>query len=231
MQILTDEGVAAGRREERKAQNRAKLMIAARKVFAEKGLGAATARDIVRETDLAAGTFYNYFDDKDDIFRALLGELTVKARAAVRAQRQTPGTLEERIERAYRAYFDLAAEERELFAVFRRNVGVIALMDGPGLAEAGVSELVEDLREWADAGELPDVDFDYLAMGMVGLGVHVATQLIDRDPPDPQGAARFCTGLVLSGLRGLGEGARTGNGCPSYPDGASVGPGPWITKK
>ena len=43
-----------GRREERKAQNRAKLLAAARKVFAEKGVGAATARDIVRLLGLTA---------------------------------------------------------------------------------------------------------------------------------------------------------------------------------
>ncbi|MEA2467507.1 MAG: hypothetical protein QOJ57_1633, partial [Thermoleophilaceae bacterium] len=59
-----------GRREERKAQNREKLLLAARKVFAEKGYGEATARDIVRETDLATGTFYNYFSDKQDAFMA-----------------------------------------------------------------------------------------------------------------------------------------------------------------
>src|SRR5689334_23966482 len=107
---------AAGRREERKAENRAKLLAAARKVFAEKGGGAATARDIVRETDLASGTFYNYFNDKDDVFRALISELADKAREVVREQRQTPGrTVEERLEGAYRAYFELLLEERELF--------------------------------------------------------------------------------------------------------------------
>src|ERR671935_1214047 len=105
---------AAGKREERKAQNRAKLLAAARKVFAEKGLGEATARDIVRETDLATGTFYNYFDDKEDAFRALLRELAEKARAAVRTERRSPGrSLEERVEGAYRAYFTLAVEDRE----------------------------------------------------------------------------------------------------------------------
>src|SRR6266705_150736 len=92
----TTEG--SGRREELKAQNRAKLLAAGRKVFAEKGLGAATARDIVRETDLASGTFYNYFNDKNDVFRALIAELADKARNVVRAQRQTPGrTVEERL--------------------------------------------------------------------------------------------------------------------------------------
>src|SRR3954462_12565277 len=99
-------GARAGRREERKAQNRAKLLMAARKVFAEKGLGAATARDIVRETDLASGTFYNYFDSKEAVFTALIEELAEKARDRVRAQRREPGrTVEERVEAAYRAYF------------------------------------------------------------------------------------------------------------------------------
>src|SRR4051794_24761887 len=98
-----------GRREERKARNRAKLLEAARKVFAEKGYGEATARDIVRETDLATGTFYNYFDDKQDVFRALLDEMAEKGRALARAQRQNPAaSLEERIEGAYRAYFEWA---------------------------------------------------------------------------------------------------------------------------
>src|SRR5256885_6060635 len=107
---------AAGRREERKAENRAKLLAAARKVFAEKGLGAATARDIVRETDLATGTFYNYFRDKEDVFQALLEESSERTRAAVREERlKLDVTLEERVEAAFRAYFELALEDRELF--------------------------------------------------------------------------------------------------------------------
>ena len=81
------EGAGVGRREERKAQNRAKLLLAARKVFAEKGYGEATARDIVRATDLATGTFYNYFPDQQAAFVALLDEMSEKGRALVRAQR------------------------------------------------------------------------------------------------------------------------------------------------
>src|SRR3954462_3873275 len=109
-------GVApAGRREERKARNRAKLLVAARKVFSEKGLGEATARDIVRETDLASGTFYNYFRDKEDAFRALLGEMAVQSRALVRAQRREPGvSVAACVANAYRAFFEWAVEETEL---------------------------------------------------------------------------------------------------------------------
>jgi AcrR family transcriptional regulator len=195
-----------GRREERKAQNREKLLLAARKVFAEKGYGEATARDIVRETDLATGTFYNYFDDKQDAFMALLDEMSEKGRALVRTQRQEVGrTLEERVGNAYRAYFEWALEEHDLFEVFRRNAGVIALMPDREPFELGISELIEDLKDWAAAGDLPAAEFEYLATAGVGLGFQVATHLVEKDPPDIDVATRFCTRMFMGGVRALGE--------------------------
>jgi AcrR family transcriptional regulator len=197
---------AVGRREERKAQNRAKLLVAARQVFAEKGFGEATARDIVRRTDLATGTFYNYFTDKQDVFQALLEEMSEKGRALAREQRQAPGrTLEERVANAYRAYFEWAVEENDMFEVFRRNAGAIALMPDREPFELGISELIEDLTEWAAAGDLPAAEFDYLATAGVGMGFQVATHLVERDPPDIEGAARFCTRMFMGGVRALSE--------------------------
>ena len=97
-------------RAQQKVENRAKLIAAARKVFAEKGLAAATARDIVRETDLASGTFYNYFDDKEDAFRAVFEEFAEPARAAGREKRLQPGMDLER--RVYDAYLSLVRARR-----------------------------------------------------------------------------------------------------------------------
>jgi AcrR family transcriptional regulator len=206
MPTSSPEQVGAGRREERKAQNRAKLMLAARKVFAEKGYGAATARDIVRATDLATGTFYNYFPDKQAAFAALLDEMSEKGRALVRAQRQEPGrTVEQRVAGAYRAYFEWAVEEHDLFEVFRRNADAIALMPDREPFELGISELLEDLTDWEAAGMLPALDLDYLATASVAIGFQIATHLVDRDPPDVQGATRFCTRMFLGGVRALSE--------------------------
>jgi AcrR family transcriptional regulator len=197
---------SGGRREERKALNREKLLLAARKVFAEKGYGEATARDIVRETDLATGTFYNYFNDKQDAFMALLDEMSEKGRALVREQRRQPGrTLEERVENAYRAYFEWAVAENDLFEVFRRNAGVIALMPDREPFELGISELVEDLTAWAADGDLPAAEYDYLATAGVGMGFQVATHLVDREPPDVDGATRFCTKMFMGGVKALTE--------------------------
>jgi AcrR family transcriptional regulator len=195
-----------GRREERKALNRRKLLEAARKVFAEKGYGEATARDIVRETDLATGTFYNYFNDKQAAFIALLDEMSEKGRALVRAQRQATGrSLEERVANAYRAYFEWAVAEEDLFDVFRRNASVIALMPDREPFELGISELIEDLTAWAEAGDLPSADFEYLAIASVGMGFQIATHLVEGDPPDVEGATRFCTRMFMGGVKALSE--------------------------
>src|SRR2546423_7611225 len=187
-----------GRREERKAQNRAKLLEAARKVFAEKGYGEATARDIVRETDLATGTFYNYFDDKQDVFMALLDERGEKGRAIARAQRLDPGSsLEERIYNAFRAYFEWAVSENDTFDVFRRNAGVIAFLPGREPFELGITELLEDMTKWAEDGDMPAVDLEMLAVAVVGMGFQVATHLVEDDPPDIEEATRFCTRMFM----------------------------------
>jgi AcrR family transcriptional regulator len=195
-----------GRREERKAQNRAKLLQAARKVFAEKGYGAATARDIVRETDLATGTFYNYFKDKQDVFMALLDQMGEQGRAIARAQRLGPGsTVEERVYNAFKAYFEWAVAENDTFELFRRNAGVIAFLPDREPFELGTSELLEDMTEWAEAGDMPEVDLEMFAVAVVGMGFQVATHLVERDPPDIDGATRFCTRMFMGGLRALSE--------------------------
>ena len=206
MTTSTSAEAGGGRREERKAQNRAKLLVAARKVFAEKGYGEATARDIVRETDLASGTFYNYFEDKQDAFMALLDEMGEKGRALVRAQRQdTKLSLEERIASAYRAYFEWAVAEDDLFEVFRRNAGVIALLPDREPFELGISELIEDITAWAEAGDIPQADYEYLAIAGVGIGFQIATHLVEGDPPDVDGATRFCTRMFMGGVKALSD--------------------------
>ena len=191
--------VQAGRREERKAQNRAKLLSAARKVFAEKGLGEATARDIVRETDLATGTFYNYFRDKEEVFRALLEEFERRVSEATLPLRRDPElTLAQRLEYGARAFYQVVAEDRELFLVLRRNAGTSAILPARSLFPTGMDELGEDLDKWTDDGDLPGIDLGYLSAAIAGSAMQVANQMLEHDPPDVEGATQFMTRLTLS---------------------------------
>ena len=196
-----------GRRAERKAANHSKLLAAARKVFAEKGYGAATVRDIVRETDLASGTFYNYFDDKEQAFRAVLEEFLSEARAQARVDRTEPGvSIENRLCNSYRGFFEMVVSDPEMFELLRRNSDTIAMLGVQDLFEQAVAELIEDMQGWITAGELPEAATPWLplvARHIAGGGFQVATALADEEGYEALATAEFCTDLLLGGLRGL----------------------------
>jgi AcrR family transcriptional regulator len=193
----------AGRREERKAQNREKLLAAARRVFAQKGFGEATARDIVRETDLATGTFYNYFRDKEEVFQALLQEFSERVEEATGAlRRDTRLSMEQRIEQGALAFYQVVAEDAELFHVLRRN-GVFAILPAATTFPKGMAEFSQDLDIWRREGDLPGVDLDYLSSAIAGAAVQVANRMVERDPPEPEEAARFMSRAVIGLIRSL----------------------------
>jgi AcrR family transcriptional regulator len=189
-----------GRREATKASNRAAILAAGREVFAELGYGASTVRDIIRRTDLASGTFYNYFPDKDAVFRAILSESATEARARVRAARRGADSIEGFVGDAYRAYFEFCVEDPSTFALMRRNAGTIrGMRDDPSML-AALEELHEDLEDAMARGDLPAVDLDYLTAAMAGVAMEVAMLMVDRDPVDVEGATTFATSLFLGSL-------------------------------
>jgi AcrR family transcriptional regulator len=190
-----------GRREATKQANRAAILDAARDVFADLGYGAATVRDIVRRTDLATGTFYNYFPDKEAVFRALLEEVARQARELVRAARREATDVDGFVRDGYRAYFGFLASDPTTFEIMRRNAGTIrSLFDTPALG-AGTEELEADLRAGIAAGVVPEHDARYMAAAMVGAGFEIAVRMLEADPPDVDGAVDFCATLFLGGLR------------------------------
>ncbi len=189
-----------GRRERTKAANRGAILAAALEVFAELGYGATSVRDIVRRTALASGTFYNYFPDKDAVFRALVEETGVEARRRVRAARRSARTAEEFVASGYRAFFAFIVEDPARFAFMRSNLETIRARFGEAVLPAGTAELAEDLRAAIAAGHLQPVDVEYCAHAMVAVGLELGARLAERSPPDVEGATAFASGLFLGAL-------------------------------
>jgi AcrR family transcriptional regulator len=190
----------AGKREATKAANRAAILDAAREVFAGMGFGAASVRDIVRRTDLATGTFYNYFPDKEAVFGALLEEAAAEARSRIREAHERATTAEEFVRFGFEAYFEFLAEDQQTFDLVRRNAGTIrAEFDQPALG-ASVEEVMEDLRAGIEAGYLPEHDVEYMAAALTGAGFEVGVRLLERDGADPAEAVDFLTHLFTAAL-------------------------------
>jgi AcrR family transcriptional regulator len=194
-------GAATGRREATKQANRAAILDAAREAFAELGYGATTVRDIIRRTDLASGTFYNYFPDKESVFRALVEEVGGQARVRVRAGRLRATSVEGFVRGGFRAYFEYLLEDPLTSALNRRNAGAIrALFDDATLLQ-GTDELRADLEQGVAAGLLPPHDTARMAAAMVGAGVELGMRMLEEDPPDVDATADFAAALFLAALR------------------------------
>jgi AcrR family transcriptional regulator len=194
------EALPAGKRERTKQANRAAILAAAREVFADIGFGAASVRDIVRRTDLATGTFYNYFPDKESVLTALMDETAGEARVRVRAARREGGTLEAFVRDGFRAYFEFLLEDRVTSQMLSRNAGTIrAMFDEPSVV-AGAEELAEDLRAGVAAGLIPPHDVDYMAASMVGAAFEVGARMLESEHPDPERASDFVSRLFIAGL-------------------------------
>ena len=194
-------GLAArGRREATKAANRAAILAAGREVFAALGYEAASVRDIVRRTELASGTFYNYFPDKESVFRALVHEVGAEARRRVRAARRAATSPAGFVEDAYRAYFGFIVEDAGRAAFLTRNASAIRVMFEESEGPAGIDELAEDLRAAIADGLLPPVDVELCAASMVAVGLELGQRLTEQVPPDVERATRFATGLFLAGV-------------------------------
>lgn len=192
-----------GKREQTKVANREAILDAARKVFAEQGFGATTVRDIIRATDLASGTFYNYFKSKEEVFQAIQDESALRIRPRLRAERIRAKSVEEFIAGTFRTFFEYVASDRATFAVARKNSDILRVrMDTPETI-AGFEELRVDIQLAIDQGLLPRIDADYLMASMVGVAFEIGERMLMRDRIDPKAASDFATALFLGGIRAL----------------------------
>lgn len=192
-----------GKREETKASNRQAIVDAARRVFAELGYGATTVRDIIRATDLASGTFYNYFKSKEEVFQALQDETALRVRPRLRAERIRARTFEAFISGSFRTFFDFVRRDHDSFATMRQHQDMLRVrIDTPEVL-AGFDELRVDLEAAIRDGVMPNTDPDLLMAAMVGVAFEIAGQLVQRDDLSVEDAAAFATALFLGGVQAL----------------------------
>jgi len=108
-------------RDEARALYRKAILDAAEAVFAEKGVHVARVQDIAARAGLSVGAIYNYFEQKDDVLIALLGERVGDLVERFETQPDDPKDFTERLVAriarflayvdAHRAFFQVASEQ------------------------------------------------------------------------------------------------------------------------
>lgn len=192
-----------GKRAKTKVQNRTAILDAAREVFGEIGYEPCTVRDIIRRTGLAAGTFYNYFKSKEEVFAALADDGARRFAPILKALRSQNADFEGFVRSALQAYFQFLADEHQQWADRREAEEHLYVHGQTPEMEAVFNEVRAAILDEIARGAAPAADADYLAGACIAIAREVGEQMVSRRPVDVEGATAFSTALILSGLKGL----------------------------
>jgi AcrR family transcriptional regulator len=164
--------VVARRRFEMMEETRAKLILAARKAFAEKGYAAASMDDLTADVGLTRGALYHNFGDKRGLLLAVVNQIDAEMAARARAvgseaENDWDGLMAEGV-----AYIEMALEP---------EVQRIVLLDGPAV--------LGDPSQWPSQNSCLQTTMQKVKALM--------TQGIIK-PVDAEAAARLLNGAALN---------------------------------
>ncbi len=101
---------ATAKTERKKTARRARLLAAARRLFARQGYHATTVPQVVEQARSSVGSFYFYFRDKEDVFGAVLGDFGSRLAAALNEAISRERTIVEQMRAAVEALMTFLAE-------------------------------------------------------------------------------------------------------------------------
>ena len=157
-------------RTERGARTKRKLLDAAALEFGEKGFHEASITGITQRAGTALGSFYTYFDSKDELFSALVRELSnmVKERAAIALAPEQSAIDAERS--VLQTFLEFARDHQEIY----RIIDEAEFIDPQSYRdhyENAAQRIEERLASGAKAGELrPDIG-EIEAWAIMGMNV------------------------------------------------------------
>ena len=193
-----------GKRARLKAANRQAILDAARRVFARLGYDATNVRDIIRETQLAAGTFYNYFKSKEEVFQSLANSSAIRFRPHLQSVRDASGDFETFIRGAYRAYFQfLEDENRDAMSMGAPHMALIGVRADTPEMQAIFEEIRSDIEAKLAGSDGIELDSEYLTAAAIGIARDLGDHMLRRTPVDVDAATEFASELFLKGIQGI----------------------------
>jgi len=192
------------RQAQRSASTRAKLLKAARTLFARKGYAGVGTEEIVRRAGVTRGALYHQFPAKEDLFLAVYEQVEQELTERVATLLQEVSSPLAAMREGIRLFLD---------ACRAPDVQRIVLIDGPAvLGWARWREVAENyglglmeavIRAAVDAGEIEPVAVEALAHVLMG-ALDEAALMVVREPAATDDVVATLE-LLLDGLRVRGR--------------------------
>ncbi len=181
-------------------QTRDKLLHAAEIEFGSQGFHDASVSSITRQAGVALGTFYNYFESKEEIYRALVGYMSHRVRSwtAARVADAPDRIAAER--KGLQAYLEFVREHPGLY----RIIGEAEFVANDAFMEhyRGIAtSYTANLRSASERHEIRDGDSEVWSWAIMGMMVFLGMRYGEWDKmSDPADVARRAGDLLANGL-------------------------------
>jgi len=144
--------------EKRRRETRERIVKTARELFSKRGYHNTQVMDIVNELGMSAGTFYNYFKDKRELFLQISKENFINLRIKLKELRKIPNpeNVQGRINRfrdTFSAFFDFVDDNPEqMLMMLRGGFGVDEELDAGFWEEMSIAaeDIADDFQQWIE---------------------------------------------------------------------------------
>lgn len=193
---------APTRSDRRRIRNRDAILSAAETLFGARGIEAVSIDEIAEAADLAKGTVYNHFADKDALAAAVMLSAREDAEARVAAANDGVTEPASRLVRGVIVYARFALERPDRSRAGLRMTPNAADIDAP--INRG---LRHDIDLGFAAGRFSGITREGAALGLIGTAHALVSRILDR-PGDRAAAMAAATEAATFILRGVGLTAR-----------------------
>ena len=172
----------------KRERTRGALLDSAISVFASKGYAATKITDITNHAELANGTFYNYYDDKDALLHDVAIGLSVEITSGIDAELQALIHALTRVTLATARCLQIARQKPEWLRVLLESLFVV-----PEMQSAAVKYLRQDLELGIEQGHFT-IEINLLLVNQI-LSLIRTAAIVDPQMSDIT-IQRTCEGLL-----------------------------------
>jgi len=182
-------------------RTREKLLQASEIEFGERGFHEAAISGITHRAGVALGTFYTYFESKEELFQALVSHMSKRVRSWVseRVAGAPDRMAAERL--GMEAYIEFARQHKGIY----RIISEAEFVANEAYREhyRGFADAYQDnLKRAAENGDIREGDYETWSWAIMGIAVFLGMKYAEWDDNLPSSRiAEVVTDLIANGIR------------------------------
>ena len=196
-------GAAKAPRTARGERTLRKILDAAREEFGERGFSDSSIVGITQRAGVALGTFYTYFDSKEELFQALVRDMSAQVRdTAAPAFMEYPNALDA-ARKGLELFLWFAREHRHIYRIIDEAefVDPAAYREHYETTATRIAARLVAARDKGEiAADLSDEDLEILAWASMGANVFLGLRYSVWDSTDPEHVAAVANRMLRKGI-------------------------------